>query len=380
MGPTDLRGRRVLVIGTFDPDTPRSRQWLRLLERLGCEVEVRNTGSWGTDRASQTASSAVQMLRDALRGLWPALRYLLTCKKPDVVVFLYPGHLDACVLGPIARLRRIPTVLDVFISLYDTVVSDRGLSSSRSPIAIATRALDTMACWSVRTIVVDTPEHAQFFSRFTRRSRRHFAVLWVGAEEARFVAEDDPGDDAPILWYLTYIPLHGFETVARAAALLTDDGRTFRLVGDGQQRAAAEALAKELGLTNIEFIAPVEESELRGEIARSSICLGVFGTSDKAARVVPNKVFQCAAAGRAVVTAATPAVQRAFGDALVTVPVGDHEALADALRDLRGPKRLAVAARARTVFDQRYSEAALADDLALILSSVIHPHTHSEPA
>jgi glycosyltransferase involved in cell wall biosynthesis len=363
-----MRGRRVLVIGTFDPNTPRSRQWLRLLERLGCEVEIRNTGSWGTDRASQTATSAVQMLRNALKGLLPAIRHLLTCKRPDLVVFLYPGHLDACVLGPIARIRRIPTVLDVFISLYDTVVSDRGLSSSRSPIALATRTLDTLACWSVRTVVVDTPEHAEFFSRFTRRGRRHFAVLWVGAEEARFVTAVDPGDDAPILWYLTYIPLHGFETVARAAALLADDNRVFRLVGDGQRREAAEQLAGELGLTNMEFVAPVPESELPGEIARSSICLGVFGTSDKAARVVPNKVFQCAAAGRAVITADTPANTRAFGDALVTVRAGDAPALADAIRNLRGPERLAVAARARAVFEQRYSEAALADELAEILT------------
>jgi hypothetical protein len=370
MSGSAMRGRRVLVIGTFDPNTPRSRQWLRLLERLGCEVEVRNTGSWGTDRASQTATSAVQMLRNALKGLLPAVRHLLTCKRPDLVVFLYPGHLDACVLGPIARIRRIPAVLDVFISLYDTVVSDRGLSSSRSLIALATRTLDTVASWSVHTVVVDTPEHADFFARFTRRARRHFAVLWVGAEEARFVAADDPGDDAPILWYLTYIPLHGFETVARAAALLADDDRAFRLVGDGQRREAAEQLAEELGLTNMEFVATVPESELPGEIARSSICLGVFGTSDKAARVVPNKVFQCAAAGRALITAATPAIATAFGDALVTVPVGDAHALAGAIRNLRGPARLEAAARARAVFVERFSEAALADDLGAILSSM----------
>ena len=371
MTAAHLRGRRVLVIGTFDPNTPRSRQWFRLLDQLGCDVEVRNVGSWGTDRASQTATSAVQMMRDALRGLWPAVRYLLTCKRPDLVVFLYPGHLDACVLGPIARIRRIPSALDVFISLYDTVVSDRGLSSSRSALAIATRTLDTVACWSVNTVVVDTPEHADFFSRFTRRGRRHFAVLWVGAEEARFVAAEDPGDDAPILWYLTYIPLHGFETVAHAAALLADDGRVFRLVGDGQRREAAEQLVRELGVTNIEFVAPVPESELPDEIARASICLGVFGTSDKAARVVPNKVFQCAAAGRAVITAGTPAVTRAFGDALITVPVGDAPALADAVRALRGPARLAVAERARAVFAQRYSEAALAEELRLILTTAM---------
>ena len=373
MSAHDLRGRRVLVIGTFDPTTPRARQWFRLLDRLGCDVEVMNVGSWGSDRASQTAGSPVRMLRNVIGGLARAARHLATCKRPDVVVFLYPGHLDACVLGPIARLRRIPAVLDVFISLYDTVISDRGLRSARSPVALATRALDVLACWSVRCVVVDTPEHADFFAHFTRRARSRFAVLWVGAEEARFVPAADAGDEAPILWYLTYIPLHGFETVARAAALLTDDDRMFRLVGTGQQRAEAEQLARDLGLANMEFVAPVPESELPGEIARSSICLGVFGTSDKAARVVPNKVFQCAASGRAVITAATPAVIGAFGDALVTVPVGDAAALADAIRTLRGPQRLAVAERARAVFEARYSEAALAADLAQILTQFLEP-------
>jgi glycosyltransferase involved in cell wall biosynthesis len=367
--PADLRGRRVLVIGTFDPTTPRARQWFRLLDRLGADVEVMNVGSWGSDRASDTAVSPVKMLRTVAFGLLRATRHLLTCRRPDLVVFLYPGHLDACVLGPIARLRRIPTVLDVFISLHDTVIVDRGLRSTRSPVAFATRALDTMACWSVRTVVVDTPEHADFFARFTHRGRSRFSVLWVGAEEGRFITAADPGDDGPILWYLTYIPLHGFETVARAAAILDGDGRTFRLVGNGQQREAAEQLARELGCTNIEFVEAIPESDLPNEIARASICLGVFGTSAKAGRVVPNKVFQCVASGRAVVTAATPAVINAFGDALVTVPVGDPTALADALRDLRGPARLAVAERAKRVYEQQYSEAALADDLAEILAA-----------
>ena len=360
--------RRVLVIGTFDPTTPRSRQWLRLLERLGDEVEVRNVGSWGADRAA--AASPIRTLLRVLGGLWRGARYLATCERPDVVVFLYPGHLDACVLGPIARLRRIPAVLDVFISLYDTVIVDRGLRSRRSPVALATRTLDVLACWSVPIVVVDTPEHADFFARFTHRARKHFAVLWVGAEESAFAAAPDPGDDACILWYLTYIPLHGFETVARAAALLTDDGLRFRLIGDGQDRGEAEDLARTLGLTNMEFVAPVPEDELANEIGRASICLGVFGTSDKAARVVPNKVFQCAAAGRVIITAATPAIATAFVDALLTVPVGDAQALADAIRNLRGPARIQAAARARAVFVERFSETALARDLDGILSLV----------
>ena len=117
---------------------------------------------------------------------------------------------------------------------------------------------------------------------------------------------------------------------SRAAALMADDPRRFRLIGSGQARPAAEALIAELGLTNVDLADPVAESELTGEIARASVCLGAFGTSAKTARVVPNKVFQCTAAGRAVVTADTPALRGAYDDALVLVPPGDPAALARA--------------------------------------------------
>ncbi len=367
------RATRVLVIGTFDAASPRARQWLRLLDRLGCDVEVRNVGSWGDDRAARTAVSPVRMLVHALAGVVRAATYLVRCSRPDVVVFLYPGHLDACVLGPIARLRRIPAVLDVFISLYDTVVLDRRLRRPRSPAAFALRALDTLACWSVPLVVADTPEHADFLARLAHRDRDRFAPLPVGADPryASRAHQRDAGDDAPVLWYLNYIPLHGADTVVRAAALLTAEGRAFRLVGDGQDRAATEALARELGATNIEFVPAVPEERLLDEIAGASMCLGVFGTSDKAGRVVANKVFQCAAAGRAVITADTPAVARAFGDALVTVPVGDPAALADAIRRLRGSARLDAATRGQRAFAERFSDERLAPALRAILDRAV---------
>ena len=80
---------------------------------------------------------------------------------------------------------------------------------------------------------------------------------------------------------------------------------------------------------------------LRSRIVGSDICLGVFGTSDKAARVVPNKVYDALAAGRPLVTEDSPAARELLhdGDDALLVPAGDGAALADALRRLRGPRR-----------------------------------------
>ena len=49
---------------------------------------------------------------------------------------------------------------------------------------------------------------------------------------------------------------------------------------------------------------------------------------------MPNKVFQGAAAGCALVTSDTAPQRRALGDAAVLVPPGDEHALAEALRSL----------------------------------------------
>ena len=43
-------------------------------------------------------------------------------------------------------------------------------------------------------------------------------------------------------------------------------------------------------------------ADLPALVAGHDVCLGIFGTGDKALRVVPNKVFQGAAAGCAIVT------------------------------------------------------------------------------
>ena len=209
--------RRVLVIGTFDPDdaslppvaaAPRPAR----ATRSRCATSAPGAPI-ALVRRLAGPDAAARASRGLLAGRCATSR---PANDPTSSCSSIPGHLDVCVLGPIAGSAAFPQCSTSSSRCYDTVSSTAGLRSPRSPVALATRALDVLACWSVPMVVVDTPEHADFFARFTHRARKHFAVLWVGAEESRFRAAPDPGDDACILWYLTYIPLHGFETVARA--------------------------------------------------------------------------------------------------------------------------------------------------------------------
>ena len=81
---------------------------------------------------------------------------------------------------------------------------------------------------------------------------------------------------------------------------------------------------------------------LPGELHRASCALGIFGTSDKARRVIPNKAFQALACGVPLVTADTPAARELLtdGESALLVPPGDPEALADALQRLSSQPKL----------------------------------------
>src|SRR5947208_906821 len=98
------------------------------------------------------------------------------------------------------------------------------------------------------------------------------------------------------------IPLHGVETILAAARAAPE--LRLRLVGSGQ----LEALLDERP-ANVDWIHWVEYERLPDELHRAGCALGIFGTSDKAERVIPNKAFQALACGTPLVTADTPAAR-----------------------------------------------------------------------
>jgi glycosyltransferase involved in cell wall biosynthesis len=275
----------------------------------------------------------------------------------------------------LARLLfpRTTVVLDHLLFAADTA-RDRG--SRGRLVHMALRALDLLALACADVIVLDTEEHA---GMVPARLRARTVVCPVGAPPAWFEAGDgaaEPAPDAPlrVAFFGLFTPLQGATTIASAARLLADrDDIRWTMIGRGQELEAARQAAGDSAA--VEWLDWVAADDLPAIVAAHDVCLGIFGSGPKALRVVPNKVFQGAAAGRAVVTSDTGPQRRALGEDAVFVPVADPTALARAVAALADDRHRtrelgrAIAARARRSF----GHAAVTAPLQEALDRTYHP-------
>jgi glycosyltransferase involved in cell wall biosynthesis len=302
---------------------------------------------------------------DGLREGWsagpaPAARLAvaearLVVRRPrgfDAFIVGYPGHLDLPAARRAARGR--PLVFNPLVSLADTLVGDRRRFRPGSVGARALEAIDRRAFRSADLVVADTHAHAQFLADLAGLAV--VEVCLVGAEDRLFRPGWRPPQRFTALFVGKLIPLQGVETILAAARLAPDI--PFRIVGSGQLASLLSSPPP-----NVEHVPWVEYDRLPAELHRAGCALGIFGTTGKAQRVIPNKAFQALACGTPLVTADTPAAREllANGDSALLVPPGDPEALAGAVRDLAADDELTrrIAAGGRATYERHASEAVL---------------------
>jgi glycosyltransferase involved in cell wall biosynthesis len=117
---------------------------------------------------------------------------------------------------------------------------------------------------------------------------------------------------------------------------------SFELIGDGQAKAAAVALAQSLALPNVEFTGWVPKAELPARLAQADVILGVFGTTAHVFLTIPNKIFEGLALRKPVITRDGPAVRRTLqhGEDLYLVDSDEPAALAQAILNLQADPQL----------------------------------------
>ncbi|MBQ41556.1 MAG: glycosyl transferase family 1 [Gemmatimonadetes bacterium] len=346
---------RICFFGTYTiaEGYPVNRVLLKGLRQTGAGVEECRQELWGSRPLHELfrRMGPLSLVRLGCAGVvaWLMLaRRYLQVEEHDVVVVGYAGHFDVLLARVLNLWRRRTIVLVAFISLYDTVVMDRALPV-RSWRASLLKAIDRQAFSKADVVLVDTEANGRYYSQLFGLPSSRFRRSFVGEDDDEFrpvaAGAGEREGALQILFFGTYVPLHGIRFILEAAErLLGETDMAFTLIGNGQLFPELRKAAVDRRLENIRFVGEwVSTSELVREIGRSDVCLGIFARTEKAARVIPYKVFDAMAMRKPVVTMDSPAIRELLqheATALLCEP-GSGESLAHSLLRLRDEPGLA---------------------------------------
>jgi glycosyltransferase involved in cell wall biosynthesis len=230
-------------------------------------------------------------------------------------------------------------ILDAYFSYYDMAVNDRKITKAGTLAARRYHFFDELGCRLADRVLLDTATHARYFSDEFNVPETKTEVVRVGADETIYFPANTgvTNNRFLVLFTGTYIPLHGIETIINAASVLKGENIDFLLIGDGQTKQSILSLTKALSLNNVRFINHVPENELAGFINKADLCLGIFGATDKARRVVPCKIYNAIACAKPVVTMDSPAIRECFteGKDIALCKPNDPASLAEKILELK---------------------------------------------
>jgi glycosyltransferase involved in cell wall biosynthesis len=198
----------------------------------------------------------------------------------------------------------------------------------------------------------------------------------------------DPNDDGAAFresnglkdkFVVLYAGAHGMSNdltvVLESASLLDETNIQIVLLGDGKEKPALMAQAKEMNLTNVTFLPSVRKTEMATALAGADACIAILKPLDEYKTTYPNKVFDYMAAGRPVVLAidgVIRAVVDAAGCGLFAQP-GNAVELARVMRELAKDKVRAreMGLKGRKYLEENFSRTALVEKLEGILEEII---------
>lgn len=273
------------------------------------------------------------------------LRYLQTTialikakaqKKPDIYILGFRGHEIFWLVRWITKGK--PLIFDALMSPYAALKFENKSGRIGNFVAPIVHVLESQALKNSDIVLTDTRLHQDFYKQqFAVAENKIFAIP-VGSQEpnGQKKLRRSNSNDFTVLFYGSFLPLHGVDVIVQAAGLLRAYPIHFQFIGGKpKQIARLRDLCKAHQVTRYRhrLWLPFEQL-IKQEIPQASLCLGgPFGNTPQAQRVITTKTSQCLALGRPTVVGE---INEAIGfkDKVncLLVEQGNPQALADSIR------------------------------------------------
>jgi glycosyltransferase involved in cell wall biosynthesis len=301
--------------------------------------------------------------------------------RPDVVVVSSPTFFSIFSAWVIARLRRARLVVEVR-DLWPAIFVELGVLTNPAVIRVLERLELAAYRAADEVVVVSEGFRDHIAARGIPASKIHTIRNGVDLdrfdpaavdEETRRVRRERLGasqEELLVLYTGAHGISHGLASIADTADLLRDEGVHFAFVGEGAAKAALEERVRILGLTNVTMLPGVPRDEVAGLLAAADVCLVPLRDVPLFTTFIPSKLFEFAAAEKAIIGAVRgePAEILAAAGAIVIEPE-DAGAMADAVLALRDDpaRRADMGARARAFVREHFDRRQLAKEYLAVL-------------
>ncbi len=235
--------------------------------------------------------------------------------------------------------KRDRIINDFFISNYDTYVFDRKKISKKNPRAWWKYFQDWFNFKFSKYLLSDTMSHFKYWETiFGKFTGKHFVLPVLADTSIYYPAEKEiKNEKIKILFYGSFIPLHGIDVILNAFSLMEKKNIKFEatIIGKGQIFPEMKTLYNALNLKNVTMDGKlISENELSEIIRQNDIVLGIFGNSKKARSVIPNKVYQSTASGKCTVTMNSEVLKEFYNKDDLVICNNTPESLANILTEL----------------------------------------------
>lgn len=296
-------------------------------------------------------------------------------KDCDIIYAAYPADVPVIVAK---ILTNKPVVMDALYPMYDAVVNDRKEVPFFHPKAIKLWLHDWVAALISDYIIVDTLEHGKYWGKLPFIKKSKIKVIYLGFQDKIFFPKEkikNSNNDFLVVFYGVFNPLQGVPKIIEVAQLLKDySDIKFRIIGSGRVSPQVDFLLDKYKLKNVERIDRVPIEKLKEYCDEADVILGIFGDTEKARRVVPNKVYQGLALRKPVITMDSLAEREIFGDDDLMLIGNTSDALAQAIIKLKNNPKLQekIAENGYNKVIKNYSSKPLGKELLDFLLTIVN--------
>ena len=281
----------------------RSPNYIRTLNILDALSLIPNIRLYQARNRQKGIFRYVQTL---VRLIWIRIMH-----NPDIYILGFRGHEIFWLVRVICFGKAL--IFDSLMSPYSALKHEQKLGRIGVLISKVVFILEKSILTHSSLVLTDTSNHADFIAKTFAIEKQKIIALPMAAVES--IAPSASSQTLPLAWrtqpnalrvlfYGSFLPLHGVDIIMKAIASLDQSQFAFHFVGgDGERLRTFEASVANFQLNNVSHERWVSfEKLLQHYIVHADLCLGgPFGNTPQSSRVVTGKSVQCLALGKATV-------------------------------------------------------------------------------